>query len=151
MIAALYAGREYSRFAELRLARWRGFAALLSHIEGEISRFLASGERLWRGFADDELEKCGFLQNLREGDSLSAAFEKCRGGLLLPEECKARLAELFNSFGKGYKEDELASLSAFRASFEKEYEAERERLEKSVKVTRALLLGGALSAAIMLI
>ena len=149
--AALCASREYSRFADLRLAQWRGFSAFLLHIEGEISKFLASGEGLYRGFENAELEKCGFLPALKEGTGLSSAFDGCRGRLLLPEGCKARLAEFFAAFGRGYKDSELASLSAFRIAFEKEYEAERERLEKSVKITRALLLGGALSVAIMLI
>lgn len=151
MIASLYACREYSRFAEQEKAQWRGFSALLSHIEGGISKFLASGEGLFRGFEDEALEKCGFLQEIKAGVGLSSAFESCRGKLLLPEECKGRLSEFFASFGRGYQESELASLAAFRVGFEKEEAAERERLEKSVSVTRALLLGGALSVAIMLI
>ena len=151
MVAALYTSREYSRFASRRLAQWRGFISLLTHLEGEISKFLARGEGLFRGFADAELEECGFLQNLREGDGLLSAFEKCQSKLLLPRECKDALCEFFSSFGRSYKESELASLGAFRSSFEKEYEAEKERLEKSVKVTRTLLLGLALSVAILLI
>jgi hypothetical protein len=151
MIAALITSREYSRFADRRLAQWQGFSRLISHAEGMIEKYLLSGGALWQDFENHELARIGFLKLLREGASTCEAFSACSSSLSLPRECKDRLFEFFSSFGKGYRERELKSIAAFLKDFNGKYAEEKDRLEKSVRVTRALLLGGALATAVMMI
>ena len=64
LICAIIAGREYSSYTRRRLGQYRGFVALAAHIEGMISRFLAGGEELFRGFADPFLEETGPNANI---------------------------------------------------------------------------------------
>ena len=151
MIAALFFCREYSLYAERRILQYKGFLSLLSHAEGMISRFLAKGEELWRGFSDSALEECGFLSDLREGRGLKEAFSSCENRLCLPRSVKDELSAFFSDFGRSYKEGQLSSLSAFRSSLEERLKAEEADLEKSVKVTKALILGGAMSVVILII
>lgn len=151
LLSALAASSEYSSYAERRLAQYSGLLALLSHAEGMISRFLSSGDGLWRGFENEELEKIGLLPLLREGKTLSKAFLECEGRFVLSKEAKERIKDFLSTSGRGYMEGEVAAFSGFRAQLDTEMKAEKERLEKNVKVTRALLLGGALAFLILII
>ena len=151
VVAALIASGEYSSYAKRRLAEYKGFIALFSHAEGMISRFLASGDGLWRGFENEALEKAGLLSALREGKTLAGAFDKCESRLALPGEAKKKIKDFLSASGRGYREGEIASFSAFGAGLEAEMKKEEERLDKSVKVTRALLLGGSLAFLILII
>lgn len=151
MIAAMITSGEYSAYAKRRLSQYSGLVALLSHMEGMISRFLASGDGLWRGFENEALESTGLLSSLKEGKSLAAAFSECEGKFALTKEAKGRIGDFLAGLGRGYRSGELEMISAFRASLEKEMAEEQQSLEKSVKITRALLLGGALAFLIMII
>lgn len=151
MIAALFASREYSAYAQRRISQYKGFVALISHAEGMIAKFLAKGEELWRGFTDNALEECGFISSLREGKSLSESFSSCEDRLCLPRGVREELRGFFSEFGKSYKDGQLSSLSLFRAKLETKLNEEEAGLEKSLKVTRALIIGGALSVVILII
>ena len=151
VISAMVASGEYSAYAKRRLLQYSGFISLLSHAEGMISRFLASGDGLWRGFENEELDRVGILPALREGESLIKAFEKCESNLALSREAKGRIRDFLSTSGRGYRDGEIASFSAFRMSLEAEMKTEEERLQNSVKVTRALLLGGSLAFFILII
>lgn len=151
MISALFFGREYSTYAERRADEGESFIRLLAHIEKMIDSYLLPHGELFLGFSDERLEKCGFLGKLREGSGLSVAFSSASDKLLICESIKTRLAEYFSGFGKGYKEAELSRLRECRTDVEKMLSNERAELEKNVKVTRALLLGGAAGIMIMII
>lgn len=149
MLCALFCGREYSAYAERRICEGAGLLALLLHIEKMIDSYLAPGGELLVGFSDEWLEKCGFLGKMREGGV--AAFPTAADSLAVGESIKKRLSDYFSGFGKGYKESELARLRECISDCKKMLSEEREELEKSVKVTRALLLGGAVGIAILII
>ena len=151
MIGALLVSRCYESYLKKRLAEYRGLLSLITHIEGGISKFLAYGDGLWRDFSDGALEKCGLLPALREGKSLSVAFEESRGNTSLSGDARERIAEAFNKLGKGYKDGELKLLSSVRESLTCELDSESAEAEKNIKVARALLLGGALAVGIMVI
>ena len=151
VLSAMLASNAYSNYAKRRLLQYSGLIALFSHQEGMISRFLSSGDGLWRGFSNEELEKIGFLPLLREGERLYNAFQKCEGNFLLPKETTERIKEFLYASGKGYKEGEIASISAFRLSLEEEMKNESDALDKNVKVANALLIGAALAFLIMII
>ena len=151
LISALFFGKEYSAYAERRAGEGESFIRLLAHIEKMIDSYLLPHGELFLGFSNEWLEKCGFLAKLREGSGLSSAFSSARDRLAISEPIKARLAEYFSGFGKVYKEAELSRLRECRTDVEKMLSLERAELEKSVKVTRALLLGGAAGIMIMII
>ena len=151
VLAAMLASRAYSDYAKRRLLQYSGLIALFSHTEGMILRFLSSGEGIWRGFSNEELERVGLLPLLREGESLKSAFLKCEGGLALSKGAIERIKDFLSSHGRGYREGEVSSLSTFRRQLEEEMKSEEIALDKSVKVARALLIGGALAFLIMII
>lgn len=151
MLSAILLGREYSAYADRQVREREGFIALLLHIEREIGRSLSYGLGLWRGFSDPSLERCGFLPLLREGCSPEDAFFKCSPKLALSGEIKEKLQSFFSDFGKGYKDGEIKGIERLRGELESDLNALRPELEKNKRVINALLLGGAASAAIMLI
>lgn len=150
MISALIASGEYSAYAKKRMSQYAGLVALLSHAEGMISRFLSSGDGLWRSFENEALENTGLLAALREGKTLHAAFVECEGKFALSKEARERILDFLSTLGRSYKEGEVAAISAFRTELESEMKSEEEGLDKSVRVARALLLGGSLAFLILI-
>ena len=151
VLSAMLASKAYADYAKKRLLQYSGLISLLSHAEGMISRFLSSGDGLWRGFQNEELERVGLLPLLREGESLKSAFLKCREGLALPKKTIEQIEEFISRAGRDYREGEVAMISAFRNLLETEMKTEEEALDKNVKVVRVLLLGGSLAFLIMII
>lgn len=151
LIFALFCGREYSAYAERRSGEGEAVLSLLAHMEKMIDSYLLPHGELFLGFSNEWLEGCGFLAALRSGEGLSFAFSSSQDKLLLPEGVKKRLSDYFSGFGKGYKEAEINKLRECRADIEKMLLSDGEELKKSVKVTRALLLGGAVGIAILII
>ena len=151
LLCALFVGREYTAYIKKRLSEYRGFASLIAHIEGMISRFLTPQDSLWQSFSDEVLEKCGFLAALREGGSLSDAFEACRASLSLSDGVKSRLSSFFSGFGAEYMDGELSRSSDFRSELEDGLKKEESELEKSLKITNALLLAGSVGIVILII
>nr|MBE6545326.1 hypothetical protein [Oscillospiraceae bacterium] len=150
-LCAVFVGREYSSFADRRLSQLRGFLALISHFEREISKSLAFGDGLWRGFNNGALSECGFLTALMETGSLSEAFSLCEDSLSLSKEQSGMLCGFFSGFGSNYKDGELRRIGEFRAELDAVIDRESDNLAKSVSVTKALLLGSGLAAAVMVI
>jgi len=151
LLGVFFSSSEYSAFADRRLLHYASIIALLSHAKGRISRYLSSGEEMWRDFENNELEKIGLLPDLREGACLSRAFERCENRLALPKETKDRIKKFLFGVGREYRAGVVDSFGDFLKRLEAEMENERLRLEKSVKVTRALLIGGALAFIILII
>ena len=151
VLSAMLASKSYSEYAKRRLLQYSGLISLRAHAEGMISRFLSSGDGLWRNFQNDELERVGLLPLLREGNFLKDAFLKSSKNFDLSKEAIERITKFFSTAGSNYKEGEVASLFKFRSQLEAEQKSEEEALDKSVKIARALLLGGSLAFVIMII
>lgn len=149
LIAALVCSREYSAYTERRMAEGQGLLSLLLHIEKMIESYLASGGELFEGFIDERLEACGFLPKMREGGR--GAFSDAKNSLTVGAPIKERLCTYFSGFGKGYKASELKRLDECISDCKSMISSEKTELEKSIKVTRALLLGGAVGVAILII
>ena len=149
LLSALIASGEYKLYAKRRIRQYEGLISLFAHLEAMIGRYLASGDGLYRGFENAELERVGLLPLIRQGVSLADAFKECE--MNLPKDSLKAISEFLSGLGRGYKDGELKSLSDFRASLESEKATEADRLEKSVKVTTALLIGAALAFLIMII
>ncbi len=149
MIGALLVSREYDRRLDRRISEYRGLVNLIAHAEAEITKSLAHGGGLWQGFSDDALENNGLLPLLREGESLKSAFDTCKGKMSLTFEAKERISGLFAPLGRGYRDSEIRLLGEIKDSLRGELDSESESAEKNKKIARALLLGGALTVAIM--
>ncbi|MBR4835535.1 MAG: hypothetical protein IKU99_00850 [Clostridia bacterium] len=100
-MTALWIGRGYSAYADRRLGEMGGMSALILHIESRLGRTLDYGAELYRGFADEFLENCGFLPLLREGRPLYDAFSEAKTSMILPNEVADLVENLFSPFGKG--------------------------------------------------
>ena len=150
MLGALYFSRGYEKYLMRRVAEQDGLADLISHVGGMINRFLSSGEELWRDFHNDALEKCGLLPSLRGGMGLKDAFDKCGEKMSLSASAKEKISASLGALGRDYREGEVRLLAELEKQLRSDSEAERSAVEKNIKVARALLLGGALAAVIML-
>ena len=149
MISALLVSREYSRRLDRRISEYRGLVDLIAYAECEITKSLAHGVGLWQGFSEDALEKCGLLPLLREGESLKNAFDKCKGKMALSAEASDRISAMLAPLGRGYRDSEIRLLGEIKDGLSKELDIESESAEKNKKIAKALLLGGALTVAIM--
>lgn len=149
MIAAAYGSYSYEKYINRRLEEYKGLVALVSHAESKISSFLSHGRGLWQGFSNEALESVGLLPALRNGESLSSAFESCLEKMSLSASAKTAVSEKLKGLGEGYMERELKILQGLGEHLSAELEAETEKGEKNVKVARALLLGGGLAVMIL--
>ena len=149
MAGALLVSREYEKYLARRLGEYGGLLALICHAEAVISRSLAYGEELWRGFSDEFLEKIQLLPLLRGGESLKSAFDKTKDKMSLTAKAKEEISDLLSTLGRGYRESELSALKKIKEALSSGLDAERTEAEKNVKIARALLLGGALTVVIM--
>lgn len=151
MIAALLISRYYEKYLLKRVDEYSGLVLLVTHMENEITKYLAYGNRLWSNFRHDGLEKCGFLPVLRECGSISEALSNVGDRMSLSRASREHLAESFSRLGRGYLDEELGLLSEIKDSLSAELDTERIEAEKNIKVVRALLLGGALAVVVMVI
>jgi hypothetical protein len=151
LIGAIIVGREYSSYTARRIGQYQGFVALLSHIEGMISRFLTGGDELFRGFSNPFLEETGLLCRLREGKIPSDAFAQIEDKLLIGDGERESLTAFFKELGSGYRESEIERVSALKAELSAGYREEKAALEKSRSVVNTLLMGGAMGIFILLI
>ncbi len=151
LLFALFCGREYSAYAERRVGECEGYISLLLHIEKMIDSYLAPPSVIFRDFECEALESIGFLPAVRSGEAASNALSLSEKNSLLPEHIREKIREYFDGFGRGYKDAELTRTRASRAELEEMLKSEKASLEKSVKVTRALLLGAAAGITILII
>ena len=140
MLFALIFGREYSAYVGRRIAEGEAFLALVSHIERMISEYLAPPEVIFTDFCSDELEHCGFLPAVRSGLSPADAIISHDVHLSVSTEIRDRLKAYFSVLGRSYREGELAAARECLADLGKIQSVERRELQKSVNLTRTLLL-----------
>lgn len=151
LCAALLISREYKTYLDRRILAYRGIVALIAHAERKISRSLSYGRELWEDFFDEELERVGFIRLLQEGARVGEAFDSISEKLCLTEQTRGRIADFLAKFGGGYREGELSRLRDMEKTLKEEMEAEALLGEKNYKIARALLVGGVLTFAILVI
>jgi hypothetical protein len=149
-ITSLWIGRGYSAYADRRLGEMRGLSALILHMESRLGHTLDYGAELYRGFSDEFLEKCGFLPLLKDGENALSAFLAARPSMVLSESVAEAAERLFSSFGKGYKDQEIARLCQAKKEIDEDIAHTADLLEKNKRVVNALLFGISASCAIIL-
>ena len=150
LLFALIVGREYSGFAESKVRMLSEYVKALLQIEKMIEICLATPAEIFADFDSQPLDKCGFLPAVREGRGLGGAFSSADKSAL-SSEARAILSDYFDGFGRGYAEREIARARKARGELEALLARERETSEKSVRVTSAMLLGGAAGVLIFII
>ena len=148
MLSAYLIGREYSLRIKKRLAETEGFCLLIAHIEGVIDKFMSYGDELYSGFTNGALSECGFLDRLKGGASISELVPAI-DCLSVSQKVKDILKELFTKLGGDYRDLELKRIGELKGRINELYKCESEELNKSLKITRALLLGGGLVIVIL--
>ncbi len=147
--AAFGISRALTRATGKRLAEAEGFLALLTFMKGELTRYARPVNEWSRLFSDGALEESGFLPHLRAHGDLSAAYAASASAL--GEEEKKLLTSLFSTFGRGYREEELASLTATSAALSEIVGRCREETPKNERVVRTLTAAAALALVILLL
>ena len=151
LMFSFFASKSYQAYLQSRLEEVKGLIALLSHAEEGIGRYMLFGTALWQGFENEAMDKSGITKMLKEGEGLSAAFEKCKRSINVSEELKAKISDALACLGSGYRESEISKIKSLRTELERTFFDDEADFEKKASVTRALMLGGALAVTIMVI
>ena len=151
VFGAIVLGRGYSAYCARRLEEGEGFLAFLLHAKGEVIRSLTPPEGFARSFRCEALERCGFTDALRAGESLESAFAASMKKSALGRELSELLSEFFSQFGQDYKDGEAARTDEYIDRVKTVLAYERENLEKNTKICRVLLMAGALGLIILMI
>ena len=151
LFAILLIRKEYSLYVNRKISELCGFSTLLSHMESEISKYLSCGKQMWQRLSCDALERSGFLQLLKDGHAPEKAILLCKDRLLISKEMQDSLLEFFKSFGSEYKDGTLKKIAEYRSGFDKKSDEEKNELQKNLKITSTLLLGGGLTLLILVI
>ena len=146
---AIFASRAYGRYAERRLEELEGFTALLSRVRERISVYLTPQSELLADFECPPLEACGFMSIYRESGSLLEAFRGAKVSIV-PDAARV-LSSFFESFGRGYKSEELARVDSAAQECTRILERERTDLPRDVRLAGVLISSAALAVFILII
>ena len=150
-LAALIIGRGYSVYVDRRIAECEELCELLIHIRARVGCFLSPVSEMLSDFHSDRLSELGFVREVCDGRGLSEAYENIAPRLSVSEEVRRVIGGFFESFGRGYRDETLSEIDYARESLEKILERERVELDKSVRLTRSILLLVSVGLIILLI
>ena len=152
VLLAFSAGaREFSRAKKKRLYECRDFLAFISHLRIQLGCFLHTPRELAASFSSEALEKSGFLGALGEGADFYTAFSAAKPNLSISNDEAEVLDTLFRALGEGYLEDGIKIIEASYARLEPMYIALCAECKKSIKLSSALSVTGALGFLILVI
>lgn len=151
LFAAIAIVRSYRQYNERRISELSGFLLLLSHLEGQISRYLAPIREALSEYSDESLAPSGFLFEISRGADLYSAFIKCSPRLAIGDSAKKILEELFRRLGIGYKEEVLADIKDASARLGELLRDEKLSTVKNERVVTAVTASGVLGVFILLV
>jgi hypothetical protein len=102
-------------------------------------------------FCCDTLKKMNFLDAVKNGATLSEAYEKQRSQLCLPQGMDAILHGTFSSFGRGGRREEARRLATEVARAEALLKEERSALARRSRLCRTLATASAMGVVILLL
>ena len=150
-IAALMIGRGYSAYVDRRIAECEELCELLSHIRARVECFLSPVSEMLSDFHAKRLCELGFIREVCEGSGLYEAYRGIEGRLSVSDEVRRVIGGFFEGFGKGYRDQTLRETDYARESLERILERDRAELDKSVRLTRSILLLVSVGIIILLI
>ena len=132
---------------------WRGYCAYLAECSTYSLAFLRAlrdyREKMkcylvspceWaNGFSDGALSDIGFLDRVKNGETLFVAYQAIRQGIFLPKRIDEALLSCFERLGEGYLDTELETLEGAIAEIEREEKALSEDVPRRQKAVGALL------------
>ena len=150
-LVAFYFSREYRRHSEGRLLEGEAALAFMKALRREVSCFLRPVSEWAKDYSDAVFLKTGIIEPLREGASLSEAYELSEGNLSMSGDAKACLRSFCKSFGRGYLEDELRALDSYLDELSLLLSKEREGLRKNCRLVGTLSAAASFAIVILLI
>ena len=150
-LAALLIGGAYSAYIKRRVREYTAYLELLELMRRDISCSLATSEELGAHAKISMLEELGFLERLRNGESLAAAFSSIDGESLLSTTDRKTLENYFSRFGLGSLDTELRALESCISEFSSKERTEREGAPGRIKLAMTLLLLFAAAVLVLLI
>lgn len=141
-----------------RLAECEAFLALFEYIKNQVNFFLTPTKVMYRNFANDVLEECGFLPALRSHENDAVYHDIWRSALVssakslhLTEKQRTLIADFGDCIGKTNGEIQSNSFDYYIAELRQEIEKEKIEGAKNVKLYRTLGLAAGACAAILII
>lgn len=148
-LAALGISRALCARFRRRLCEGEGFCSLLRFMRGELTRYARPVNEWCRTFSDEALEQCGFLPHLRAHGDLAAAYRAA--SLSVGEEERKILEPLFSSFGRSYREEEIAALSAAESSLAKLLASRAEETSRTERAIKTVSAAASLTLVLLLL
>lgn len=150
LIASGAAGFAASRLFYQRVLQLEAFTRLISHIAAEIDSFSSPLDRIFAGYRDETLEKCGFLPALRRSGG-AAALDECGGRLYLTAAERAELVKFLGGIGRRGRDETARHCAFYEKRLAALAQSARGELAGQMKVCRTLgLLAGAMLAILLL-
>ena len=150
-LACLLYARGYSSYIRRRAAEYASFSGFLELVRRETACSLSTAAELAERSSDSILEELGFLEAIRNGVTLGAAFDGISSRSLLAEEDRELLSRYFCDFGKGNLATELRAVDGCISAFLPRAEAEVEGASARIKLAKMLLALLAAAITILLI
>ncbi|MEA4832921.1 MAG: stage III sporulation protein AB [Oscillospiraceae bacterium] len=156
-ITPVIAGYYASNQVRAECAQLYGLIKLIKHAKRKISGFMTRQEEIFDDFDDVALERCGFLDCLRnqklisEDSLLRTAVVSFENRLSVSPAAKSALFEFSESFGKLSAEEQSESCDSCAAALNELYDESRSRADIRAKLCRTIGFSAGAVAAIMLI
>ena len=138
LIPALYIYREYSKRKRARLCECLAFLSFIRHAKLQLSCYLRPVKELADGFENSILEKIGFLEKIRKGDTLTSAYKECCSCISVGKEESDILLNLFSHIGDGYAEQSLELIESAVAELESISDELKSEVPRSIKLALTL-------------
>ena len=136
-VSCTVAGSLLATSEKRRLERSEALKALLSHITREIEHFRTPLDTVFASFANEALEKTGFLRDLRE-NSLSHALLKSGNIFAYSEDTFAAIINFSELLGKSEYNDQVARCKHMLSVLEEDLKKRREEYPKNKKMYTSL-------------
>lgn len=141
----------FTQFERRRLQQCEGLLLLLRHIKAQISCFHMPLGRIYATFSSEELERCGFLEALRQTEDISKALDSAKGEMWLSGEEMTLLRAFSGEVGASYVEEQIACCDYYIGQLEQAYAERKTALPARRKLYRSLFITGGLMLVIILL
>ena len=139
VFAVLLVWRSYCSYLAECTTYSLAFLRALRDYREKMKCYLLSPSEWASGFFDDALLGIGFLDRVKNGETLLVAYQAIRRGILLPKRIDEAVLCCFERLGEGYLDTELEILEGAIAEIEREEKALSEDVPRRQKAVGALL------------
>lgn len=148
---SLYLGACLAGVEKWRVRQYEGFLLLVRHIRNGITCFQTPIDKIYAGFANAALERCGLLSALRAGADLPTALQRCRDELYIEAEAWRTLSAFADEVGKSYTQEQAKLCDYTIKELEAALHRQKEEAPRRARGARALAVCGGLALLILLL